>query len=241
MRIRPPRPTEIADQVLWGLRHPLRVFLWNLLALFLIRPAVDGTILLPIVDTLFTVLVVAAMRALTTSHALFTAAVAVVALTVVSRIGGDIEALRLLTGASSGLTALLIATLLFLLLNHVLRASCVTQELILSAISAYVLIGVFWGFVFLLLHEANPKSFAFDGADGSPEVQLRYLSIMTLTTVGYGDIVPKSAEARAFATIEALIGQIYLAAVVARLVGMSISPQPKGGDTSSGQAGAPTS
>jgi hypothetical protein len=94
---------------------------------------------------------------------------------------------------------------------------------ILSAITVYVLLGVFWGFAYLLLHEASPGAFNLDPALGSPEVQLRYFSLMTLTTVGYGDIVPRSSEARAFASIEALLGQIYLAAVVARIVGVSIS------------------
>jgi voltage-gated potassium channel Kch len=92
-----------------------------------------------------------------------------------------------------------------------------------------VLIGVFWGFVYLLLHDASPGAFALDPSQGSAEVQLRYFSLMTLTTVGYGDIVPKSGEARALATIESLLGQIYLTAIVARLVGISIAiPMPGG-------------
>ncbi len=67
-------------------------------------------------------------------------------------------------------------------------------------------------------------------------MQLRYFSMMTLTTVGYGDIVPRSPEARAFAALEALIAQIYLAAIVARLVGIQVA------HATSGQAvaGAPT-
>ena len=54
-------------------------------------------------------------------------------------------------------------------------------------------------------------------------MQLRYFSMMTLTTVGYGDIVPRSPEARAVAALEALIAQIYLAAIVARLVGIQVA------------------
>ena len=47
-----------------------------------------------------------------------------------------------------------------------------------------------------------------------------YFSMVTITTVGYGDMAPVSTEAQTFATIEALIGQIYLTILVARLVGM---------------------
>jgi voltage-gated potassium channel Kch len=49
-----------------------------------------------------------------------------------------------------------------------------------------------------------------------------YFSFVTLTTIGYGDIVPRSAAGRIFASLEAVMGQIYLAVLVARLVGLHI-------------------
>jgi hypothetical protein len=209
--------------MLWGLRHPLRAFLWALLALFALRPALDGSPYLYVADAMFVMLIVAALRALVESRALLVGALAVVALTVASRVAGDIEALRWLSGSASALSAGLVALLIAFLFAYVARAPRVTHDVILSAITVYVLLGVFWGFAYLLLHEASPGAFNLDPALGSPEVQLRYFSLMTLTTVGYGDIVPRSSEARAFASIEALLGQIYLAAVVARIVGVSIS------------------
>ena len=236
MRRLHPAPAAIAEHMLWGLRNPLRAFLWALLGLFAIRPALDGSAYLYVIDTLFVMLVVAALRALVESRVLFIAALAVVALTVASRLSADVDSLGLLARASSGLSALLVGLLLGFLFRHVIRAPRVTHDVILSAITVYVLIGVFWGFVFLLLHEASPEAFALDPAQGSAEVQLRYFSLMTLTTVGYGDILPKSGEARALATVEALIGQIYLTAIVARLVGISISlpTGDRGADRSQG-------
>ncbi|MEP6637546.1 MAG: potassium channel family protein [Acidobacteriota bacterium] len=53
-------------------------------------------------------------------------------------------------------------------------------------------------------------------------MQWRYFSFMTLTIVGYGDIVPHSPAARTLATLEAITGQIYLTALMARLVGLHI-------------------
>jgi voltage-gated potassium channel Kch len=53
-------------------------------------------------------------------------------------------------------------------------------------------------------------------------MRLRYFSFMTLTTVGYGDIIPRSPAARTMAMLEAVMGQIYLMVLVARLVGLYI-------------------
>jgi hypothetical protein len=57
---------------------------------------------------------------------------------------------------------------------------------------------------------------------GEPTAVL-YFSFATLTTLGYGDIVPVSAIARTLATLEAITGQLYLAVLVARLVGLHIA------------------
>ncbi len=63
-----------------------------------------------------------------------------------------------------------------------------------------------------------------DGADYVGRVmQMRYFSFETLTTLGYGDIVPRSPAARMLATIEAVMGQIYLTVLIARLVGLHIA------------------
>jgi len=222
----PKDPRAIVEPMLWGLRHPLRAFLWALLALFAIRPLVEDSPVLFVFDTLFLALTVAALRALVPSRRLLHAALALLVLTAASRIGGDIEALRILSGASSTLSAALVGVLIAFLLAYVLRARQVTGDVILSAVTAYVLLGVFWGFAYLILHEASPGAFSLDETLGSAEAQLRYLAMMTLTTVGYGDIVPKSAEARALAMIEAVLGQIYLAAVIARLVGLQVAATP---------------
>ena len=53
-------------------------------------------------------------------------------------------------------------------------------------------------------------------------MEMRYFSFMTLTTVGYGDIVPHSSATRTLAALEAVVGQIYLTVLIARLVGLHI-------------------
>jgi voltage-gated potassium channel Kch len=87
--------------------------------------------------------------------------------------------------------------------------------------------GYAWTFAYALVDETQPGSIvalsAIPPADYVAGVlQMRYFSFMTLTTVGYGDIVPHSAAARTLAALEAITGQIYLTVLVARLVGLHI-------------------
>jgi voltage-gated potassium channel len=121
----------------------------------------------------------------------------------------------------------LVAFFSITILGYVLRSGRVTMDRIFAAICVYLLIGFAWTFAYALLDEIAPGSFAAV-ADASRNdyvarvQQLRYFSFMTLTTVGYGDIVPRSPAARTMATLEAVTGQIYLAVLVARLVGLHI-------------------
>ena len=90
-----------------------------------------------------------------------------------------------------------------------------------------MLVGYGWTFAYALLDETLPGSFATVTQIGPNDyigrvMQLRYFSFMTLTTVGYGDVVPRSSAARTMAVLEAVMGQFYLAVLIARLVGLHI-------------------
>lgn len=220
----PPRfPDGIRSLFAGAAGHPLRSFLWLTLALFAIRPAVESGPMLLVVDAVFTVVLIAVLHQLSRSRPVFIGSLVVLAATIATRLAETSDSFRWLTGAASGLSAALIGLVVLLLLNYVVRSVRVNHNTVLAAICVYVLIGILWGFVYLLIYEANPKSFDIDLSLGPAEVQLRYFSMMTLTTVGYGDIVPKSTEARAFAALESLLAQIYLAAIIARLVGIEVA------------------
>jgi hypothetical protein len=119
-----------------------------------------------------------------------------------------------------------------LLLADVLRKGAVTADKIYGALCVYLLIGLTWGFMFLTLEGVQPGSFSL-GQGQSTRIDkdpatLVYFSFITLSTVGYGDITPLSPPARSFAFMEAIIGQIYLAVLVARLVGLHIASSMAG-------------
>ena len=114
------------------------------------------------------------------------------------------------------------------ILGYVLRSGKVTMDRIFAAICVYLLMGYAWTFSYALVEELQPSAFvALSPVPPNDYVasvlQLRYFSFMTLTSVGYGDIVPRSPAARTLAGLEAVTGQIYLTVLVARLVGLHIA------------------
>jgi hypothetical protein len=97
----------------------------------------------------------------------------------------------------------------------------VTSGRIYGLVSLYILLGVFYYAIFNLTETLQPHSFLETGLSASTRVSrhsLLYLSLITLTTLGYGDIVPVTPAARMFAAFEAMTGVLYIAITVARLV-----------------------
>jgi len=100
----------------------------------------------------------------------------------------------------------------------------VTSVSLQAAIAVYLLFGTAWANAYLIAMQQNPFSFHSTVALSltSPEEWL-YYSFVTLTTLGYGEITPSSQVARSLAIGEALTGQLYLAVLIARLIGKEIS------------------
>jgi voltage-gated potassium channel len=97
----------------------------------------------------------------------------------------------------------------------------VTSGRLYGLVSLYILLGVFYYAIFNLLETLHPHSFMETAAwasNGVTRHSLLYLSLITLTTLGYGDIVPVTPAARMFAAFEAMTGVLYIAITVARLV-----------------------
>jgi voltage-gated potassium channel len=78
------------------------------------------------------------------------------------------------------------------------------------------------------LEATHPGSFKFPEGTTQPRGEMSlYFSLVTITTVGYGDITPVTRVARAFANLEAVVGQLYLVILVSWLVGMYVSQKSK--------------
>jgi hypothetical protein len=81
-----------------------------------------------------------------------------------------------------------------------------------------------WAFTFDLLESLRPGSFQVTANPSQgTRVHFVYYSFVTITTVGYGDILPVSLTARSLSILEMVVGQIYLIVLIARLVGINIT------------------
>ena len=111
-----------------------------------------------------------------------------------------------------------------IILWHVLREDKITSDTLFGAVCAYLLIGHTWTTLYMLLEVLHPGSFYVGTAQNPDHMvnisDLSYFSIVTLTTLGYGDITPVTSTARSFAALEALFGVMYNAILIARLVGL---------------------
>jgi Ion channel len=121
-------------------------------------------------------------------------------------------------------TILFLAFTLATLLRAVLRTETVTPDTIYGAISVYLLMALVWGIAFLLLETLHPGTLSMDSSR-HPNHKIDWFdcvfySFVTLTSVGYGDMVPMTAQSRSLSILEAVSGIMYVAVLVARLVGL---------------------
>ncbi len=102
----------------------------------------------------------------------------------------------------------------------------------MGSLCIYLLLGILWAVYYALLAMVDPEAFHYAVPAGPdlPASHFLYYSFVTLTTMGYGDVVPISPMVRTAAYLEAVIGQVYLTVLVASLVGRHVSgwsdPEP---------------
>jgi hypothetical protein len=129
-----------------------------------------------------------------------------------------------IVGTFSGI--LFFGFIVLIILSFVLKQAQVTLNVIYAAIVVYLSLAMMWGMIFILVELLEPESISLV-QKGEGSFHFFYYSFVTITTLGYGDITPKSEIARSLALLEAVIGQIYLVVLVARLVGIHIAQSMK--------------
>jgi hypothetical protein len=141
-----------------------------------------------------------------------------------------------------------LAYVIRVMLRAIFECRQVTFNIVCASLCIYLLLGLAWALTYSVDDALDPTAFTFTvgGAKhpgwmrvGRGETAALYFSFATLTTLGYGDIVPTSPISRMLAAMEAITGQLYLAVLVARLVGMHIvysmdHQQARSGESGSG-------
>lgn len=116
-------------------------------------------------------------------------------------------------------------------LLYILGSYRITKDTLFGAISIYLLMGLAWMHLYSALEILSPESFQGmnQGAQGYSHDLLgnfMYFSYVTLSTLGYGDLIPISLPAKIFSALEAISGQLYLAILIARLIGLHLVGRP---------------
>lgn len=112
----------------------------------------------------------------------------------------------------------------FKLLSFLMQLQKVSQHTINAAICVYLSLGLAWGMAYIVLETLAPSGFLLAELVKEPQalmMEMLYYSIVTLTTLGYSDVTPITPLAKKLSVLEAIVGQVYLAVLVARLVSLN--------------------
>jgi hypothetical protein len=209
---------------------PFLTLLIALLLLYLTGPILDefrkASLLL---DITYAGLLIAAVYAASKRRATLWLAIALGVPTMLSLILRSFLDLRPFSLANLVLLAVFLSFIAITVLREVFRAEKVTANEIFGAICVYLLLGSIWVAFYGVVLYFNPDAFSFANdtipTGSAIDIQrdyfsrLHYFSFVTLTTLGYGDILPRSDLARMLAWMQAVTGQLFIAVLIARLVG----------------------
>jgi voltage-gated potassium channel len=232
-------------------KHRFVVLLAALLLLFpavavaqLIQLAVPRVVSGLLVSVFFSGLVLAGVNAVSETRRAKRIASVLAVPTILAGLASSVIGSPVLTVAGQLFGIAFLGYAVVLIGRHMFDVDRVSFDVICASLCGYLLLGFLWANVYSVVEFAEQDSFAFSHVAGEDESEKAvcfegaqtahavYYSFVTLTTLGYGDITPRSSPARIFAVLEAVLGQIYLAVLVARLVGLHIAqagrPPPRG-------------
>jgi hypothetical protein len=196
----------------------------SLLSFFVLSPFLEGH---PIGDLILIfslyILLVASIVELSAKRVLMRFCVPLVVVSMASILIAHLHRSRLFDIVNYSLLTLFFGIVSIGLFLYLGRTGPITGGRIYASVSLYLILGIFWFAIYNLVNVLYSDSFLEVGLGSSainriPRATFLYYSLVTLTTLGYGDIVPLSPVARMFAALESTTGVLYMAITVARLV-----------------------
>jgi hypothetical protein len=214
------------------LRVSVRLFLGALVALFVVAPFLEQMRNGELVEAVLMTLVLTT-GVLTVSSGRLTMALAIL-LVLPALVGKWLNHFwpdQVPPGLFLVAAVIFVSFVISRLLAYILRAPAVNNEVLCAGISAYLMLGLAWALAYMVVGQLVPDAFSFSGPAHAAHSMLGftafYFSFITLTTVGYGDIIPVAPAARMLAIMEAMTGTLFVGMLIARLVSLySSAPKP---------------
>jgi len=150
------------------------------------------------------------------------------AVTLAVRWGEHLSGVPSLDVGALAITVVWIVYAVSILIAHLFQRRDVTVDTIVGAMVTYLLVAVAFTMIFEIIELLQPGSFSGAPVNANNHraelgSSMMYFSLVCITTMGYGDVVPVSNLARPLAVLEGVFGQLYLAVMIARLVGLHIA------------------
>jgi hypothetical protein len=195
----------------------------SMVLLFVFRPFLTDRVAISyLMEIFFFLIFLSAVYAISEKRSTLIVALFLVVLTEVLQVLSHTLGIPFFGTLSHMLGGLLLAYTTAMILLYLFKEDRITRDMIMGAICGYFLMGLVWAFLYSTLEFFQPGSFHMPSGPINQST-FTYYSYVTLTTLGYGEITPISTPARSFAILEAMMGQLYLAVLIARLVGTHIA------------------
>lgn len=209
-------------------RDGFAILLVSLLAVLVLSPLMKGPLGDLFIDAYFTVVLLSALFSMREERLLFRTGLVTGTPAILAMWFGEQMQVPSTLAVAAGLTAVFLGVMSVGLVRRAMAPGRVTMSRILASLCAYLMIGLVWAEVYAALAVVSPGAFNgphdWSQMNGAEVVnRMVYFSYVTLTTLGYGDVTPASEAARSLAVAEAIVGQLYLTVMVARLVGLFVA------------------
>jgi hypothetical protein len=203
-----------------------------LILLMVMQPTLDTELGKYLLETMFVIVLLTGLRAIEVKKGLLGFEVLLLLVSIVFNVIGAVTGNEVLFFTGIACRVIFMILIALTILTDLFRGREVSGDTLAGSVCVYLMLAVIWGYIYLLIEFMVPGSFSFTQGQARMQLWLSreffpffYFSLVTMTTVGYGDMSPVSTEAQTFATFEAILGQVYLTILVARLVGMYLVHQ----------------